>query len=75
MTKQKSPVELLEFILTTTYFEFRGKIYKQKLGAAMGSPVSPIIANIFMEFLEEKSMATAPMDCKPQMWNVMSMMY
>ena len=42
-------MELLRFVLTTTYFTFRGVIYKQKFGAAMGSPVSPIIANLFME--------------------------
>ena len=45
-------VELLEFVLTTTYFSFRGEIYKQNFGAAMGSPCSAIIANIFMEWLE-----------------------
>ncbi|XP_072022070.1 uncharacterized protein [Amphiura filiformis] len=45
-------VELLEFILSTTYFTFRGKIYRQRFGAAMGSPVSPLAANIIMEHLE-----------------------
>ncbi|XP_072046302.1 uncharacterized protein [Amphiura filiformis] len=44
-------VHLLEFILTTTYFTFKGKIYRQLFGTAMGSPVSPIAANIFMEAL------------------------
>ena len=40
-------MELLKFIVTTTYFSFRGTIYKQKFGTAMGSQVSP--ANLFME--------------------------
>ena len=61
-------VELLEFILTTTYFEFRGGIYRQRFGAAVGSPVSPIVANVFMEFLEQHAIATAPMDCRPRLW-------
>ncbi|XP_072030152.1 uncharacterized protein, partial [Amphiura filiformis] len=61
-------IELLEFILTTTYFEFRGDIFRQRFGAAMGSPVSPIIANFFMEFLEQQAIATAPIDCKPRYW-------
>ncbi|XP_072033432.1 uncharacterized protein [Amphiura filiformis] len=61
-------MELLEFVLTTTYFSFRGTIYKQKFGAAMGSPCSAIIANIFMEWLEQEAIATAPMECKPKMW-------
>ena len=41
-------LELLSFCLNTTYFTYRGVIYKQKHGAAMGSPVSPIIANLYM---------------------------
>ncbi len=61
-------IELLKFVLNTTYFSFRGQIYQQKFGAAMGSPVSPIIANIFMEDLEQKAIATAPPNCKPKFW-------
>ena len=33
-------VELLNFVLTTTYFVFRGQVYQQKFGTAMGSLVS-----------------------------------
>ncbi|XP_072039537.1 uncharacterized protein [Amphiura filiformis] len=55
-------VELLEFILTITYFEFRGSVYRQRFGAAMGSPVSPIIANLFMEFIEQQAIATVPIE-------------
>ncbi|XP_072044968.1 uncharacterized protein [Amphiura filiformis] len=61
-------MDLLEFILTTTYFTFRGVIYRQRFGAAMGSPVSAIIANLFMEWLEKKAIATAPLECKPRLW-------
>jgi hypothetical protein len=61
-------VNLLEFILTTTYFTFRGKIYRQLFGTGMGSPVSPIAANIFMEALEQRAIATAPFDCRPKLW-------
>ncbi|XP_072028073.1 uncharacterized protein [Amphiura filiformis] len=62
-------VHLLEFILTTTYFTFKGKIYRQLFGTAMGSPVSPIAANIFMEALEQQAIATsAPLNCRPKLW-------
>jgi len=61
-------MELLEFILTTTYFCFSGQIYRQKFGTAMGSPVSPLVANMFMEHLEQKLLNTAPEDLKPKLW-------
>ena len=34
----------------------------------MGSHVSPVIANFYMEFLEHKSIASAPLDAKPKLW-------
>ena len=61
-------IELLQFVLTTTYVSFRGSIYRQIFGAAMGSPVSFIVANLFMEWLEQEAIATAPMECKPKFW-------
>jgi len=42
-------LELLEFIFSTTYFTFKGQLYRQKFGTAMGSPVSPLVANVCME--------------------------
>ena len=37
---------LLEFCLKNTYFSFQGQFYEQVEGAAMGSPVSFIVANL-----------------------------
>ena len=51
---------LLEFRLKNTYFSFQGQFYEQVEGAAMGSPVSPIVANLYMEYLEQKALSTAP---------------
>ena len=42
-------VDLLELCLTFTYFLYRNEYYQQMEGAAMGSPASPIVANIYME--------------------------
>ena len=60
-------MELLKFVLETTYFRFGGEIY-QKFGVVMGSPVSPIVVNLCMEDLEQKIIATAPADCQPRNW-------
>ena len=51
---------LLEYCLKNTYFSFQDQFYEQVEGAAMGSPVSPIIANLYMEYLEQKALSTAP---------------
>ena len=46
---------LLEICLRTTYFIYQGQCFEQTDGAAMGSPVSPVVANIFMEHVEEEA--------------------
>ena len=55
-----SDIILLEFRLKNTYFSFQDQFYEQVEGAAMGSPVSPIVANLYMEYLEQKALSTAP---------------
>ena len=50
---------LLEFCLRSTYFTFKGRFYEQQEGAAMGSPISPIVANLYMEDLETKAIQSA----------------
>ena len=59
-------IELLDFCLRNTYFIFQGVFYQQIKGAAMGSPVSPIVANIFMEAFEARALATAVHP--PKLW-------
>ena len=51
-------MELLNLCLTSTYFQFNGKHYKQLHGTAMGSPVSVIVAEIVMQAIEERALAT-----------------
>jgi len=42
----------IKFVLTSTYFTFNNKIYKQTFGTPMGSPLSPVIADAVMRDLE-----------------------
>ena len=47
-------VNLADVCLRSTYFSYRADIYEQINGVAMGSPLSPVVANIFMEHFEDK---------------------
>ena len=51
-------IAILEFSLKNTYFLFQGKFYEQIQGVAMGSPISPLIANLFMEEFEVKALSS-----------------
>ena len=54
----KQIMDFLEFCLGSTYFTYRGKFYEQVEGAAMGSPISPIVAhlNLYMENFEMRAL-------------------
>ena len=56
----KHIISLLGFCLKSTCFVSQGQYYEQVEGAAMGLPLSPIVANIFMEKFEIEALQTAP---------------
>jgi hypothetical protein len=58
-------MELLEVCLKTTYFQV-DKFFQQKDGMDMGSSLSPIVSNIFMENFEELALDSA--QYKPSLW-------
>ena len=51
-------MDLLNLCLTSTYFQYNGKHYKQLHGTAIGSPVSVVVAEIVMQNIEERALAT-----------------
>ena len=59
-------LRLLELCLSTTNFKFREKFFELKDGLAMGSPVSPPVANLFMADLETNELASFP--GAPSVW-------
>jgi hypothetical protein len=52
-------MELLEVCLKTTCFQVDDKFFQQKDGMAMGSALSPVVSNIFMEHFEELALRMA----------------
>ena len=46
--------ELFTFVASQTHFLFNGSFYDQCDGVAMGSPLTPILANLFMGYHEEQ---------------------
>ncbi len=50
--------KLLIICTQQSHFQFDGQFYDQIDGVAMGSPLGPLFANIFMSELERKHMAT-----------------
>ncbi|KAJ8909510.1 hypothetical protein NQ315_012834 [Exocentrus adspersus] len=59
-------MELLTLCIKTTYFQLENDFYQQDFGMAMGSSLSPIMSNIFMEYFEETYVKNYTN--KPKIW-------
>jgi len=53
---KKEFLAALQLIIDSTFFTFNNKIYRQKFGTLMGSPLSPVIADIVLQDLERKAL-------------------
>ena len=63
---QDQVLDLLSFVLRNSYFSFQEVIYQQVFGCAMGSPVSAVIAELVMQEVEQKALATSIV--QPRWW-------
>ena len=52
-------ITLLEFCCKNTYSIFQGRHFEPVHGAAMGSPISTLVASLFMEAFVSKAICTA----------------
>lgn len=52
-------VNLFQFVVTSLYFLYDGAFYEQVDGVAMGSPLSPVVANFYMEAFEHLALEHA----------------
>ena len=62
----KDIILLLGFCIHNRYFSFQGQFYEQVEEAAVGSPVNPIVANLYMEYFMQKAPSTATHP--PRLW-------
>ena len=60
--------ELLELAIFDSHFLFNSKLYKQVDGCAMGSPLGPVLANIFMGHLESSFLEECPETFRPSFY-------
>ena len=52
--------DLLLFSLKNNFFQFESKFFKQTAGLAMGSPLTPLLANYFVGKLEATFLQKTP---------------
>ena len=61
--------EMLQLAVKDSLFIFNGKYYIQCDGVAMGSPLGPTLANVFLCYWEEKWLSACPKQFSPLFYN------
>ena len=59
---KKQFLEALKLCLERGYFQFNNEFYLQLFGCPMGSPIAPILADIYLEYILDKKLPTVPFD-------------
>ncbi|XP_055522514.1 uncharacterized protein LOC129716705 [Wyeomyia smithii] len=55
-------LEIVEFCMEASYFRYDNKFYYQTYGTAMGSPLSPILADIVLESIIHNALSHLPFE-------------
>ncbi|XP_055527465.1 uncharacterized protein LOC129720078 [Wyeomyia smithii] len=55
-------LEIVQFCMEASYFRYDSKFYFQIYGTAMGSPLSPVLADIVLEDIITRALAELPFD-------------
>ena len=53
-------ISLIELCVNNNVFQFGDNFYRQKFGVAMGSPLSPVLAGLLMEYFESELLPALP---------------
>ena len=61
-------IKLLSLSVKNCHFILNGHVYQQVDGVAMGSPLGPLFANIFMSFHEKSWLHNCPSSFKPLLY-------
>eukprot|EP00745_Piridium_sociabile_P045082 TRINITY_DN96403_c0_g1_i2.p1 TRINITY_DN96403_c0_g1~~TRINITY_DN96403_c0_g1_i2.p1 ORF type:complete len:459 (-),score=82.63 TRINITY_DN96403_c0_g1_i2:45-1421(-) len=61
-------IEVMNHVLTNNVFELDGKFYQQKFGTAMGTPMAPTVACLFMGWLEKQMLDSSPVPVSETLW-------
>ena len=66
--KERTVMSVGDIVLPKKHLlSFQDQFYGQNESVAMGSPISPIVANLYMEYFEQKALSTA--HTPPMLWH------
>ena len=65
---KKDVQDLLKLVIKESLFLFDGVYYYQTDGVAMGSPLGPTLANLFMSYHEQIWLDECPLEFKPKFY-------
>jgi hypothetical protein len=63
-TPSTTPHVLIEYCISSVIFTNQGQFYKQIDGAVVGSPLSPLLTNMYVTAFMEKALVSSLLELK-----------